>query len=499
MIFNRDSGVLLHPTSLPGKYGSGDLGAEAYRFIDWLKLCKQNLWQVLPLVEIGAGNSPYSSSSAFAGNVLLIDLEELKTLELLSAENLNIPVNYFGDDVCRIDFSQVRQWRLSRLRIAAKNFFARIDNFPDYQLFCQSQKKWLDSYGLFKALTHEYQDIDWNLWSKDVANYEDGAVAKCQKELIVEINFWKFCQWCFYRQWQKLRHYAHKHNIKIIGDMPIYVAYNSADVWANQEVFELEANHQPKVIAGVPPDYFSETGQRWGNPIYNWHNNKEAVFNWWKERLAHTFTQVDIVRIDHFLGFARYWQIPAEEETAINGSWRDAPGEEFFAQMSKHFGSLPIIAEDLGIHNPVADNLRQKYKFPGMRVFQFAWGSGDDNVHLPHNHKEDAVVVTGTHDNQTILGWYNQTKDWERKHLHDYLQYYDTNHEKINWRSIRMCMESPAVLAIFPLQDILGLAEEHRMNTPGVAKGNWGWRFTWQMFSEEINNSLRKLTIANNR
>lgn len=504
MAFFRDSGVLLHPTSLPGKYGSGDLGQSAYKFIDWLNLAGQNYWQVLPLVSVGINNSPYTSTSAFAGNIFLIDLDYLLQKNYLTANDLNPPSEICNNNR-QINFEVVHNWRLEKLKCACNNFFKNKINDSEYKKFtsfCAQESFWLDDYALFMALYEHFRQ-DWIYWDMAYAKREPAALLSATQNSTNEIQFHKFLQWVFFEQWQALRIYAKSKNINIIGDLPIYVSLNSADVWANQELFKLDKNLQPFVVAGVPPDYYAVEGQRWGNPIYDWKKNQETKYQWWINRLQKLFTMFDIIRIDHFLGFTRYWEIPANEPTAINGAWVDGPKDDFFASIKAELFPkqkiMPIIAEDLGINNPESTILRDKFNFPGMRVIQFAWGSGNDNLHLPHNHSDNSIVFSGTHDNDTIIGWYKQSKDWERAHLHDYLQYFDVEKEKINWRLIRACMESKSVLAIFPLQDILGLDSEHRMNTPGVAKGNWGWRFAWEQITPEITEQFRTLTISNNR
>ncbi len=475
MPFPRSSGVLLHPTSLPGPHGSGDFGSTAYHFVDWLVAAGQGLWQILPLGGIGPGNSPYMSSSAFAGNMLLIDLAELKAHGWLTEKDLGHD-NGFRTD--RVDFSVVYHYRMAKLRLAAERFFAvhQGRHLGDYQSFCQAEQSWLDDYALFMTLAEENEWSDWCTWDTALARRDPRALQRAATQRAVEISFWKFCQWCFFRQWRRLKHYANERGIRIIGDIPIFIAYQSAEVWARQDLFQLGEDRMPTVIAGVPPDFFSETGQRWGNPLYRWEAHEEEGYAWWIERIRRTTELVDIVRIDHFRGFAGYWEIPADEPTAIHGRWVPGPGAQLFNAIQAGLGKLPIIAEDLGIVTPDVVELRERFALPGMRVLHFAFGGDPDNPYLPHNYDHNTVVYTGTHDNNTTRGWFDATTERERAFACKYLH---TDGEEIHWDMIHAASQSVADIAIYPFQDILGLDAEHRMNLPGKPAGYWEWRFTW--------------------
>ena len=471
---SRCSGILLHPTSLPGPHGSGDLGPAAFHFVDWLASAGQTLWQMLPLGGIGPGNSPYMSSSAFAGNVLLIDLLALQPW--LSADDL-APSPEFAPQ--RIHFDQVVPWRMERLHRAAQNFAqqASTQERAGFADFCRIHAHWLDDYALFMALADVHGQTLWCNWPAPLAQRDAQALRQARTQHRAEVQFWQFCQWCFFSQWGRLRHYANERGIRIVGDLPIFVAYQSADVWAHQQLFELDASGQARVVAGVPPDYFSASGQRWGNPLYRWQNHRQQNHAWWIARVRHTFTLVDVLRIDHFRGFVAHWEIPASEATAIAGRWVRGPGASLFEAIAAELGVLPIIAEDLGVITPEVDALRQQFRLPGMRVLQFAFGGENTNTYLPHNHETNTVVYGGTHDNNTAIGWWQEASVAERSHVQAYL---DTDGQEIQWDLIRAACASVADTAIHPLQDVLGLGAEHRMNLPGQGEGYWEWRFEWQ-------------------
>jgi 4-alpha-glucanotransferase len=490
MRFPRASGVLLHPTSLPGPHGSGDLGPGAYHFVDWLVTAGQRLWQILPLGNIGAGHSPYMSPSAFAGNVLLIDLADLRSHGWLAAGDLDPRPDA---DAGRVDFAAMVPWRMQRLRRAAAQFTARADTTQraDFEAFCASHAGWLDDYALFMALAEAHPDRLWCDWDAPLAQREPAALAHAQAAHADQIAFHRFCQWRFFDQWLRLRRHANERGVQIVGDAPIYVAYHSAEVWARPELFELDAARRPQVVAGVPPDYFSATGQRWGNPLYRWTAHADQGYAWWIERVRRTFELVDIVRIDHFRGFAHYWEIPAKEPTAVHGRWRAGPGAALFKAIAKALGPLPIIAEDLGIVTPDVGALRKRFAFPGMRILHFAFAEGSRNPYLPHHHEPDSVVYTGTHDNDTTLGWWAEASEHERSHARAYL---GTDAREIHWDLIRAALASVADTAIVPLQDVLGLGGEHRMNRPGEAQGHWGWRFDWSQVQPEHASRLAMLT-----
>jgi len=489
MSFSRSSGILLHPTSLPGPHGSGDLGQAAHDFVDWLVAAGQTLWQVLPLGGIGPGNSPYMSSSAFAGNVLLVDLRELRQLGWLDAADL-VSAPDFSDQ--RLHFAQVVPWRMERLQRAATRFrrAAGADQRRDFQDFCALHATWLYDYALFMALADAHGWRAWSEWDPLLAGRDPEALRSAASQHADRLLFWQFCQWCFFRQWQRLRAHARARGVRIVGDTPIFVAYQSADVWARPELFELDAQGRPQVVAGVPPDYFSATGQRWGNPLYRWETHQAEGFAWWIERIRRTFELVDIVRIDHFRGFAAYWEIPASQPTAVIGRWMPGPGAALFDAVAAALGPLPIIAEDLGVITPEVDALRKQFSLPGMRVLHFAFGGDNTNAYLPHNYQRNTVVYTGTHDNNTTLGWWREATDGERAHARDYLA---SAGEAIHWDLIRAACASVADTAIHPLQDVLGLGAEHRMNLPGKGQGYWEWRFAWAQVLPEHAQTLKQL------
>jgi 4-alpha-glucanotransferase len=475
MRFPRASGVLLHPTSLPGPHGSGDLGREAYHCVDWLASGGQKLWQVLPLAGIGPGNSPYMSNSAFAGNVLLVDLNELQQQGWLDAADL-VPTP--GLVAEKVDFAQMVPFRMERLAKAAARFAAEgtAEQRQAFAAFAESQASWLPDYALFMALCESLCWRDWCEWEPGLAKREPAALAKARALHAERIAFWQFCQWAFFRQWGALKAYANGKGVEIIGDTPIFIAYLSAEVWANQHLFDLDAAGRPRVVAGVPPDFFSATGQRWGNPLYKWSEHARDGYAWWVERVRRTFELVDIVRIDHFRGFAGYWEIPASEPTAIKGEWIPGPGEALFKAIAKALGPMPIIAEDLGVITPDVDALRKKFGFPGMRILQFAFAGDASDRFLPHNHEPDTVVYTGTHDNDTVAGWWATATDHERHMARGYLA---TDGHDMAWTMIRAAMASVGDTAVHPMQDVLALPTDCRMNYPGQESGWWGWRFQW--------------------
>ena len=494
MLTDRASGILLHPTSLPGAFGAGDFGADAYKFIDWLVSAGQTCWQVLPLGEIGSGNSPYMSSSAFAGSILLIDLAELFGQGWLGRDDLTPHPGFRAD---RVDFALMSPFRMERLRRAARNFFAaRHGNMHEaYGEFCSAESGWLGDYALFMSIAERESWREWSHWPKELRNREPLALRRLEQDCSGDIGFWKFCQWCFARQWSGLKHYANERGIRIVGDMPIFVAYQSADVWSHQELFDLDENGRPFVVAGVPPDYFSETGQLWGNPLYRWDVHEETGYAWWIARLRHALQQADLVRIDHFRGFVAYWEVPADAPNAISGEWKPGPGEKLFEAFERAFPHLPVIAEDLGLITPDVLELRDKFKLPGMRVLQFAFGDGEGNHFLPHHYVGNTVAYAGTHDNDTILGWWNSIPDEMKAFARGYLG----DGEAINWVMLRALSKSLANLVIFSMQDVLGMFGEHRMNYPGSPSGNWEWRFSWDQLLPEHARILAEMAQENNR
>ena len=481
MRFPRASGVLLHPTSLPGPHGSGDFGANAYHFVDGLVAAGQKLWQILPLGGIGPGNSPYMSTSAFAGNVLLIDLAELQRRGWLTAEEITPPAGLAEQ---RLNFASVVPFRMDRLARAAQRFAAQAsaEERADLQAFCERHADWLPEHVLFMTLAEQHNWRDWSSWDAPLAARNPVALAAARQIHAERIAFWTFCQWCFFRQWLALKAYANGKGIAVIGDAPIFIAHQSAEVWARPELFQLDARGRPSVVAGVPPDVFSETGQRWGNPLYRWEAHARDGYAWWVQRIRRIFELVDIVRIDHFRGFAGYWEIPASEATAVKGRWLPGPGEALFEAIARELGALPIIAEDLGVITPDVVALRRQFAFPGMRILQFAFEGGSGNAYLPHNHEPDTVVYTGTHDNDTTPGWWHSLDEPQRARVRDYLG--SAAHE-IHWDLIRAACASVADTVVHPMQDVLGLGGEHRMNRPGRGEGYWEWRFAWSQVRPE--------------
>jgi 4-alpha-glucanotransferase len=472
----RASGILLHPTSLPGPHGSGDCGAGAYHFVDWLVSAGQRLWQILPLSPIGSGNSPYASSSAFAGNLLFVDLAELQAQGWLEPDEVEP-----GPDLldARVDYEAVQPYRMQRLALAAQRFRAlpaEDARRRDFAQFRDQHCRWLTDYALFMALSEALGPTDWCSWPAPLARRERDALAQATRQHAARIAFYEFGQWCFFRQWLKLKAYANQRGVQIVGDVPIFIGHHSAEVWAHQGLFELDADGRPTVVAGVPPDFFSATGQRWGNPLYRWRHHARDGYAWWVERMRCTFELVDIVRIDHFRGFAGYWEIPADEPTAVNGQWRSGPGAELFKAINAALGPMPIIAEDLGVITADVDALRKRFHFPGMRILQFAFGGDAANRFLPHHHECDSVVYPGTHDNDTTVGWWAGANAHEQHFAGAYL---DSDGRDIAWAMIRAACASVADTAIYAMQDVLALPGPCRMNFPGQSEGWWEWRMQW--------------------
>ncbi|MBF2017249.1 MAG: 4-alpha-glucanotransferase [Rivularia sp. T60_A2020_040] len=504
MSFQRASGVLLHPTSLPSKFGIGDLGESAYKFVDFLANSGQKLWQILPLGPTGYEHSPYTMNfSAFAGNPLMISLEHLQEEGLLTPEEL-IPQEEITDNPHRVDFDAVIPRKTKILYAAYQRFqesLLKTTNL-EFEKFCQEQATWLDDYVLFMALLEANNYQAWNFWDSDIARREPNALNQKADQLKDSVSYHKFLQFKFFQQWKKIRDYANNKDIKIVGDISIYVCHNSADVWANPEIFQLDSQTlSPAYIAGVPPDYFSATGQLWGNPVYDWDKLEQTNFAWWIERFRATLQYVDIVRIDHFRGFEAYWRVPAGEETAINGEWIKGPDAKFFETLGSTLGSLPVMAEDLGIITPEVEELRDKFDFPGMRILQFAFGGEDDNAYLPHNYISNCVVYPGTHDNDTTIGWWNQVGEAEKHHVAKYLGYSSPEEIKeINWEFIRMALSSVADLAILSVQDLLNLDSSGRMNDPSINAGNWRWRYeSTNQLTSELSQRLLEITQLYNR
>ena len=500
----RCSGILLHATSLPSKFGIGDFGPEAYRFADQLAAAGQSLWQVLPLGPTGYGDSPYQSFSAFAGDPLFISPELLVNEEVLSAADLKSAPD-FPDKF--VDYDRVRRWKLPLFAHAYRNFrdLKRNERTHAFEQFCADHAAWLDDYALFVALRNKFgPDKSWTSWEKKAVLRDPATLAEYQEELQDEITCQKYWQFIFYRQWDALRQHFKARGIKILGDIPIYVALDSADVWAHPKQFLLDENRQAKALSGVPPDYFSETGQLWGNPIYNWHEIERSGFGWWIERFRGTFRLFDVLRVDHFRGFEAFWEVPAGETTAINGKWVSAPGEKLFRAVSSQLGQLEIIAENLGVITPAVEELRHKFKFPGMAILQFAFSiEGNAANYRPHNLERDVVVYTGTHDNDTIMGWWNSaggdsTRSQEQIRLEKEftLRYVGAADESMNWKMIRIMLASVARVAVMPMQDVLGLGNDARMNRPGIGDGNWRWRLLPGQFTPDLQSRLCELATV---
>jgi len=476
----RRAGVLLHPMSLPGGFGNGDLGPSAYHFADFLHSSGCTVWQTLPLGPTNDSGSPYQCLSVHAGNVLMVSLELLQEAGWLEPDQ--------GPE----DTETAADYRRRRLSEARRGFseHASDGEKAEYRDFLATHAAWLDDYALFIALKQEHGQAAWWDWPAAIRDRRSTAMAQARGRLLENIEQERFAQFLFARQWAALKTYANDKGVLMFGDMPIFVAEDSAEVWAQREYFELGEDGRPSVVAGVPPDYFSATGQRWGNPHYRWDSMQADGFAWWKERVARQLEMFDIIRVDHFRGFEAYWEIPADEETAINGSWVKAPGAALFTALQEHFGPLPLVAEDLGIITEEVDELRHRFRLPGMKVLQFAFDGGPENPYLPHNHAADFVAYTGTHDNDTTMGWYDARTTEQNEAMHDYLGF---PLEPMPWPMIRAALRSVAKLAVVPMQDVMGLGSEHRMNTPGTTADNWAWRFDWDMLNSEDADKLRRL------
>ncbi len=496
----RLSGVLLHPTSLPSPYGIGDLGEEAYRFVDFLKEAGQHLWQILPLTHTGYGDSPYQSFSAFAGQPLLISPEHLISLELLQEDELSD-----CPEACssHIDYGRIIPWKERILFLAYRRFSEKIEadrGLRDaFDTFCDEEGHWLYDYALFMACKKLHKGVSWLKWGEEYRRPSHAFKEELLHLLSDDVKYYQFIQFIFFGEWKKLKAYANENEIKIIGDIPIFVSMDSADVWANQHLFQLDTKGFPTNVAGVPPDYFSATGQLWGNPLYNWDAHRDENYAWWIARIRTQLANLDILRIDHFRGFEAYWSIPYGEETAIKGQWIKAPGYELFNAIKNNLGeSLPIIAEDLGIITPEVTALREHFGFPGMKVLQFAFESVGESDYLPHRYQNPlCVCYTGTHDNDTSLGWFENLPDECREKVLRYTNNSDDLRLCLDF--IRLAMGSIAAYAVFPLQDALGLGSEGRMNVPGVPAGNWNWRYEKDDLYPSLAKELKDMTILYGR
>ena len=502
MSFPRTSGILLHPTSLPSRYGVGDLGEAAYRFVDFLNAAGQHVWQVLPLGPTGYADSPYQCFSAFAGNPLLVNPERLVGDGLLSTDEL-ADVPEFPED--RVDYGRAIDLKSALLQRAFENFrrSGRKGLREEFESFTEEAAGWLDDYALYRAMKEVRGGAPWYEWEPAAIRRDPETIDSARRALAGQIEAQKFYQFLFFRQWAALRAYCREKDVRIVGDIPIFVAHDSSDVWAQPQYFKIDAeNGRPAVVAGVPPDYFSKTGQLWGNPIYNWGLMLEDGFKWWIARVRAMLSLVDVIRIDHFRGFAAYWEVPGGDQTAERGRWVFAPGRELFHAIKAELGTLPVIAEDLGFITPDVIELRDEFDFPGMRIFQFGFSTDVTNKDLPHNYVRNAVVYTGTHDNDTAVGWFHTDPhastsvrsaaqvEREKRLCLDYLQ---SGGAEIHWDFIRAVVASAADTALIPLQDVLGLGSEARMNTPATMSGNWAWRYRADDLTDATAARLRRL------
>jgi len=494
MIARRIAGVLLHPTSLPGPYGIGDFGDELLTFLDWVQSAGLGLWQILPLNPPGYGNSPYGCHSSYAGNPLLISPARLQRNGLLPAGALDEMPSFSEEHV---EFDRVAEFKNRLLRRSWQHFNerARTRYQNDFRRF-EEDNAWLEDWATYAALKGRYAGTAWSGWPHEIAVRDPAALAAAKRELAGEIRYHKYVQFLFFRQWAEIRRAADARDIEIMGDVPIYVAGDSADVWANRELFQLDVNGLPTVVAGVPPDYFSETGQRWGNPLYRWDVLRETNYRWWVSRVRAALRFADVVRVDHFRGFAAYWEIPASEPTAMHGRWMPGPGRALFDAIRAAIGELPLVAEDLGFITPEVDELRKAIGVPGMKILQFAFAKAN-SPHLPHMYDPATVVYTGTHDNDTARGWYDAATPDERKNASDYLGL--NGRGSIEWAMIRAAFTSVAQIAIVPAQDILGLGSDARMNRPGAGEANWSWRLRPAALDRDHAGRIHRLTELTGR
>jgi 4-alpha-glucanotransferase len=490
----RSAGILLHPSSLPSRGGIGDFGPEAYAFVGFLTEAKQGLWQILPLSPPGLGNSPYSAISAFAGNPLLISLERLADRGWLGKDRLKKLVPPGSS----VDFEEVKASKLPLLRQAAQNFLERGNgDRRSFEHFKQENAWWLEDFVLFEVMREVHKGATWSTWPKELARREPQGLHKFGLDYQRQLEVERVVQFAFFEQWRALRQHCAQRGIKIVGDVAIFVNYDSADVWRNPDLFHLDENLQPTVVAGVPPDAFSDTGQRWGNPLYNWKVCQSRGYDWWVHRMSWALKTCDIVRLDHFRGFESYWEIPAEESTAVNGKWVEGPGTALFDQLRTKLGELPFIAEDLGMITPEVHELRKELGIPGMKVLQFGFDNPGAHIYLPHNFEPNCVVYTGTHDNDTTRGWWKSSASDDAKRFAS--AYIGEAKDGIHWAFIRMAFASIANLAIVPLQDVLGLDGRARMNTPSRSDGNWGWRYQPDALTKELAEKLAVLSVVSDR
>ncbi|KMQ51367.1 4-alpha-glucanotransferase (amylomaltase) [Chitinispirillum alkaliphilum] len=482
----RASGIFLHPTSLPSRYGIGDMGENAMGWIDLLASRQQTYWQVCPLGPTGYGDSPYQTLCSFAGNTLLISPDELLSQGLLKAEEVEA-FPHLSDNA--VDYGNVITEK-EKLFLRA---FSRFTGNEDFQAFCKQQNWWLHDYALFRVIKESQSGKPWWLWEKKYKLRQKAAIRDIEQTFGSQLLYHKFLQYVFHSQWDKLREYAGSKKIRIIGDLPYYTAYDSSDTWAEPKFFEFDKSGKPIRVAGVPPDYFSETGQLWGNPLYRWDVMKKDNYSWWVRRLRKTLEMVDLIRLDHFRAFESYWAVPADHDSAINGVWEKGPGFDFFRSVKKQLGELPLIAEDLGVITPQVLELREQVNAPGMKILQFAFDGKPDNPYLPYNIPKDSVTYTGTHDNDTSLGWFNMLSHDEKSRVCRFL---GCTEEGFLRSFIRCAFASKSDICIVPFQDILELDSSHRMNTPGTFGGNWSWRFTPDMVCDHKLNALEEHTVT---
>jgi 4-alpha-glucanotransferase len=498
MSFARAAGILLHPTSLPSRGGIGDFGPAAYRFVDFLASARQGVWQVLPLGPLGYGNSPYSSTSAFAGNPLLISLERLAERGWMDRAKLDDPKLDALEPGRPVEYDQVFSQKMPLLFEAARNFLrlAPAETEQRFATFKAENSWWLEDFVLFDALRARHKLECWNQWPRDLAQREPAALEKAHTDLAADIEVRRALQFAFYEQWRALRQYCASRAIRIVGDVAIFVNHDSADVWTHPDLFRLNEKLEPEVVAGVPPDFFSKTGQRWGNPLYRWDVMKERGYAWWIDRLRWATQHCDYIRLDHFRGFDQFWEIPAADATAINGRWVDGPRDDLFAKLREGLGGLPFFAEDLGYITPEVHALRDRLEIPGMAVLQFGFGDEGSHIYLPHK-SAGKVIYTGTHDNDTVVGWWQSgAAEHERRNVESYLGRCE---DGVHWAFIRAAQGSPASLSIIPLQDVLGLGSEARMNTPSLHGGNWRWRLDPASLTGDLAAKLARLAELSDR
>jgi 4-alpha-glucanotransferase len=481
---NRSSGLFLHPTSFPSKFGIGDLGSEAFKWIDLLVDMHQSFWQLCPLGPTGYGDSPYQSFCSFAGNTLLISPEKLLQKKLLKSEDL---ISFPTLSESEVDFGAVIQHK----ELLYQKAYSRFIDDHDFLTFCEKQHYWLHDYALFKVLKDHNQGKPWYEWQPNHKLRFPAVLDDLYNSERQQVRYQKFLQYIFHSQWLELKNYANSKGIKIIGDIPYYTAYDSVEAWASSELFEMDETGKPYRVAGVPPDYFSETGQLWGNPLFQWENMRQDGFSWWIKRIKKILEWVDVIRLDHFRGFDSFWAIPAESKTAMNGKWEKGPGFQFFDSIKRALGNLPLIAEDLGELTEGVDELRNNVGIPGMKILQFAFDGNPSNPYLPYNINSDSITYTGTHDNDTSIGWLQSLVETDRLRV---LRFLDCNEEQFCSHFLRLAFSSPSKLCIVPFQDVLQLGSDHRMNVPGKVSGNWKWRYTNEMMTKNKLNFVADLT-----